>query len=583
MPNAPTSTAVTNAAASILKTTKFGAHLLRGRLWIESLIALALGMALMRMVYGDGKDLSNKVTGVPGNDSFFHIKMAAMIPEGGLLDELPWLRFSWFRREGDAYVSNHYGFHVLLCPFVYASHALRDDYLAGGRWAMAVCMGLSLVLLNLLLLERGVPWRVYWLIVFVLLPFQFFVRHAYVRAIAPSLVVMLLLILLMFRRRYAWAGLTVLAFTHLYNGGLIYGPVLVILFVAASLIGSREERKGLWRLIVCTLGGWALGILIHPYRAGLFEFMRMQVFGTGLTPDISVGTEWRPYDNVWWFAQMSGVLLTVWAVALCLRLRLGPRLQAPDLMLTLANFFFLALTFKARRFIEYWPVFCLLSAACLSSAPIAQFKIRLTNVFQRNQWRRFVAATAYVFAVPVILLIVFGLVRFSTLWMLIRKDARCKYDLPAIRSAMDFLKEHSERGDVVFADDWDIFPVYFFFNDHNHYVAGLDPKFTHERRPDWWERFVKITRGLAPTEVIVNVPVDGSTASGGFEKKSIHVALEDIRDIFGARYAISDADHKALAGKLAAAPNLAELVYPCTQYSECRDAPYVIFRIRTPA
>ena len=141
---------------------------------------------------------------------------------------------------------------------------------------------------------------------------------------------------------------------------------------------------------------------------------------------------------------------------------------------------------------------------------------------------------------------------------------------------MDFLQEQSQPGEVVFTDDWDIFPVYFFYNSHNHYVVGLDPKFTHARQPDLWERYVKITRGQIPSEV--QVETRGLQGQPLIEFQ--HFSLEDIRDHFGANYVVTDRDHRPLAEKLEAAKDFAELIYPSTSYAKSRDAPYLVFRVR---
>ena len=141
---------------------------------------------------------------------------------------------------------------------------------------------------------------------------------------------------------------------------------------------------------------------------------------------------------------------------------------------------------------------------------------------------------------------------------------------------MTFLKEHSDRGDVVFTDDWDIFPVYFYFNSHNHYIVGLDPKFTHQRRPALWERYVKVSRGQVPADITVSVPGE----NGNRVKQKLHVTLEDIREHFGARFVITDRDHKKLARKLADAEEFAELIYPSASYGDSKNAPYLIFQIR---
>jgi len=428
-----------------------------------------------------------------------------------------------------------------------------------------------LVLLDRLLVFARTPWRWLWLAPFVLLPFQFFTRHAFIRAITPSLVLMLLILLLMFRRRYVWTAFAVAVYVHLYMGGVIFGPLIVGLYVAAMLMAPPKDGRNPWRLAVWAVAGWTIGIATHPYRDGMWEFLRMQVFGTGLSPDIEVGKEWKPYNDLWWFAQMSGVSLGVWAAAVLARLRLGKPANSEELALVLMNFAFLVLTLKSRRFIEYWPMFCLLSAAYLAVPVIGQ----LAEGLQRRAGSR--VSDWFAKLGPIVVVVgVIGVVVFSPIWREIRRTSRCEYDLPAIRAAMDFLQEHSQPGEVVFTDDWDIFPVYFYYNSHNHYVVGLDPKFTHARSPDLWERYVKITRGQIPSDV----QLDTRDAQGRPLMEKLHVTLEDIREHFGAKYAVTDRDHKPLAEKLEAAQDFAELVYPSTSYAESRDAPYLVFRVR---
>ncbi len=52
-----------------------------------------------------------------GVDAFFHIRAAATLPEQGFVPEMPWMLESLF--EG-RWVDHHYGFHLLLAPFVLA-------------------------------------------------------------------------------------------------------------------------------------------------------------------------------------------------------------------------------------------------------------------------------------------------------------------------------------------------------------------------------------------------------------------------------------------------------------------------------
>lgn len=688
-------------------------HHERGWVVLELLAVFAIGAAVMSFIYLDPRGSSSDQIGVPGFDAFYHVKMAVMLPEVGLVDQFPWLRHVYFSQLDDGFVSHHYGFHVLLVPFVNLGHWLTGDYLTGGRWAIITFFGLTLMLLNAVLLSEQVRWRWLWLLVFLMLPPEFFGRHAYVRAISPSLMFMLLIVLSSLRGRHVLAGLSVAAYTHLYLGAIVFAPLIVGLITASHVVGPRGVRRLPWRLIMWTTLGWLVGLRTYPYFDGALEFLRMQILGTGLSPDIAVGAEWNSYGNVWHFAvKMCGPLLAVWAVALTLRLRLGRRLNARELSLVLLNFAFLLLTLKAKRFIEYWPPFCLLSAACLAApvlnplaawfdplgpragdlrrawirsatAVIACVALLAGVLYMRPDgiegflyewpiwlllatalvigplWRiwqvpgaasaRAVLAGVRLAAAPLLagvfagsvlvvgwrffdlssdrasvlspgvwgwlaLLVVCtsvawathkypracqapgGLVRLLNSTTVIaagvavaaatvllcadrlvaaQRNVYCGYNLPAIREAMAYLQEVSDPGDVVFTDDWDVFPVYFYHNSANNYIVGLDPKFTHWRDPELWERFVRITRGQSGREVNVRA----TEADGSETTRRIRVELEDIRDHFGARYVITDRDHKLLARQLAKADRLAKLIYPKTSYEECKNAPYLIFQV----
>lgn len=695
----------------------------------ESLVLFVIGFALMHFFYAGTGGVAGSERGVPGNDSFYHIKMSAMIPEWRLVKEFPWLQHAYFTSEGHAFVSHHYGFHMLMLPFVQLSNYLNPgDYLSGGRWATSVFFGVVLTTFNLLLISEGVRWRWLWLMLFLFMPGQFFVRHGYVRAITPSLALMLLSLLALFRGRNLLAGVFVLAFTHLYLGGVTFAPVVVAMFAVANVIGRPGQRVWPWKPVLLPFCGWLVGVLTYPYAHGMVEFLRLQVFGTGLSPDIPVGQEWQAYTDLWWVAQMIGPTIAVWAMAMALRARLGPPLNARELSLVLIQFAMMVLMAKARRFVEYWPIFCLLSSAYLVAPWLSVLASRVENLLlwpdrprAQTEYSSFAAlllgacvslllaagvalftasrqpdtvglavewqalsALAALYCLPmlvhiwigrrssdvdavgttgapasmvrVLMVPLFGGLIVAVVWLLLRarfpealqvvgklhlglagwltlaavylvvtinaraqraairgfvparilaalcvvvgavgwlgataaaagaqlldiqRSSRCGYDVGAIRRMMDVLKSRSQPGDVVFTDDWDVFPVYFYYNSFNYYIVGLDPKFTHERHPDLWQRYVKVSRGEIPADTWYTRRDD----KGPEIRERIHVELADIRTHFGCRYVITDRDHKALAAKLAAARDFAELIYPVSDYNEAKNAPYLLFRVREP-
>lgn len=676
---------------------------------IESLGLFVLGLAVMNFIYAASPATPGGRIGVPEHDSFYHVKMAALLPEVGALRSFPWLQFAYFREQGDEFVSHHFGFHVLLAPFVHTAHWLTGDWLIGGRWAMCFVFAVNLVLFNLLLRAGNVPCRWLWLALFFVLPDQFFGRHASVRAIGASLMFMQMILLALFQARYLVAAVVLGLYVHLYLGAVMFGPVVVAAYAAAHVLGPPGDRRFPAVMVLTAAAGWLLGVLTYPYSGGMYEFLKLQVFGTGLTPDIEVGREWKPYTDPWFLVGMASTLLLVWTTALIVRVRSGPRLDARETAVLMLQFGFLLLTLKARRFIEYWPPLCLLSAAYLAGpwmrgvgvwiaewieraapararaaqafgllglagvvcallaaaarAPLASFILADWQVWlaavallllaplsriwacgaavlgtERPPLRLaaiLVVAIVFVATVPAILH--FGLGTFAAprvrlhalAWVALAAAylvvpavayflsarepaqalrpvvapslivvlaglalpalvvwrgakpltaaadmARCRYDLDAVAGVMDVVQRHSRPGEVIFTDDWDVFPPFFYFNTHNHFIVGLDPKFTHARRPDLWERYVKISRGQVPASLRL------VAAKANEETKSLPVELSDIRDEFRASWVITDRDHTRLADLLAQADDLAELVYPAGGYTANRYAPYLLFRIR---
>ncbi|MBI5863036.1 MAG: hypothetical protein HZB38_00715 [Planctomycetes bacterium] len=678
---------------------------------VESLVIFAIGVTLMNFFFAASVEKPGGEIGVPEHDSFYHIAMASMIPQEGLLAKFPWLQFVYFREKTEEFVSHHVGFHLILLPFLRLGRWLAGDELAGARWAMSCFFGLNLLLFNQLLRQLRVPGRWLWLVLFFALPDQFYARHGYIKAIPASLVMMQLTLLALFSRRFVLAGLAIAAYVHVYLGAVMYGPLLVVLYACMLLMGWRDEPSQSWKaalrtvatMCAITCAGWVLGVLTHPYRAGVFEFLRLQVLGSGLSPDIEVGREWRPYTDAWFIVIMAGPLLLAWTAALVARPRHGQRLDVRETTILLLQFAFLVLMCKARRFVEYWPPLCLLSAACLAGPSVRAVQAwwRRLPVGSERSWAclvgLWVLAAAAVAATPRlrdaawaaadwpvglalmlgamlapllriwvdgaagpttllrrlavpasalllaavavvavrvayydakldaprlrILPIGWGLLALAYLYFpfacAARKDAaaprfdfgfalrntalavafalgaaamiggfgafrlraaaaqlRCQYDLAAVRDAMEFLKRESQAGDVVFTDDWDIFPVYFYYNRHNYYIVGLDPKFTQWRQPELWERYVKVSRAQIPANVSVKAAPDAT------QPTPITVRLADIRDYFHCRWVILDRDHRNLGAALAANPDLAECVYPRPDYRKCADAAFVVFRIR---
>ena len=128
---------------------------------------------------------------------------------------------------------------------------------------------------------------------------------------------------------------------------------------------------------------------------------------------------------------------------------------------------------------------------------------------------------------------------------------------------MAFLRQNTPEGSLIFADDWDEFPLYFYFNHHNDYVCGLDPQFTNSMDPTLWERFCVITQGRSPRTSVVKV-LASSDSSGlrGTESETVKVELADIKTHFAADYVLVDKGHQPFYRQLQGHPSLFTHVYP---------------------
>lgn len=683
--------------------------------FFETIAAFAFGAALMAFVYVDHRGVPYEQIGIPGYDSWYHTKMAVLLPQIGFPREFPWLKFVYFRDHSDNFVSHHTGFHVLLAPFVHLGKYVKGDFLPGARWAMIFFFGLLTALMDSLLRSGHIRWRWLWLALFTLCGADFFLRHSYIRAICPSLCFMLILLNCLFRAWYIRTGLFVALYIHLYLGGVIYGPIIVAAFAVATFLTGEGGRRFEWRLIGVTGGAWCLGILTHPYVGGILEFLRLQVLGSGLTPDIEVGNEWQSYGNVWGlFSEQLGGVGLVWCLALILRFASREPVGRKEITLLLLSFLFLALTFKAKRFIEYSPVFFIVCSAFLAkpvinriaewenaqeaagsvprlwrlallvAVPVLALVCMIGYVDQQeikpvvqqvplitivtllavlspllrtwtSSWRQIAGATACTIAIIAIPLsgallkaglelgfgaffempsrasnqipigytvtgfvsLVFILATVLVAWCLrgrwrdeprpialpliqnlfvlmlaipltllvvafsgprlarAQRMSWCGYDLPAIGEMMSYVKDISLEGDLIFTDDWDVFPVFFYFNSYNHYAVGLDPKFTQNRKPELWERYTRITRGQTPFHDRIKVRND----KGELVERDISVHLDDILTHFGAQVVIADHDHLAFARQLLSRSDLVTVVYPASGKLLTPDAPFVVFTL----
>lgn len=467
---------------------------------------------------------------LPGNDSDYHLAMALHPVELAAAREFPWLHWSYLR---DAFVNHHIGFQFLASPLVNASVLVSGSPVAGAQAWLMICSGLTALCFYRILVLRSVPFALAWTALLGVMPWHFWMRIAHFRAPALALPMLLFAIELFLRRKYGALFLWALLFVLVYFGAVVFALVAAGLIVALWI----EDRSGssVWRSFAAVAGGLAAGFLLHPAFPECLYHLKVQLLSTGLSGAAEIGNEWRP-PPAWDALVMWMPLLAIWWLALGARLRHAERVDGYTLGLLLVALAFIVLAIKARRFVEYAPVFVLISAADLARPALpslAEFLLARRGV----RYLCHVVLMAAVISGPV----------------LARTGSKPGKATPAMIDAMEWLKTNSRAGALVMTDDWDLFPASFFLNRHNVYAVGLDPMFTIRAYPEIWSAYRELTRGRS-------------------------WPLEDIREKIHADFVLVRNDHPRFYNRLKARPELFTPVFPAD--SGPVQPPVSIFRVQ---
>ncbi|HSL86069.1 MAG TPA: hypothetical protein VK861_03970, partial [Bacteroidales bacterium] len=91
---------------------------------------------------------------MPGNDGFYHIKMAYLMRTEGLKPAFPWLPLTILNAR--EFYNHHFLFHVLLIPFTFG------DLILGAKLAAVLFTSVAFWLIWRVLVQQKVPYAWVW-------------------------------------------------------------------------------------------------------------------------------------------------------------------------------------------------------------------------------------------------------------------------------------------------------------------------------------------------------------------------------------------------------------------------------------
>ncbi len=481
----------------------------------------------------------------PDPDSFYHAKMAVLVRDQGIVRDFPWLQFTVLK---DYYIDHHFLYHVALVPFV----AFFDPLV--GIKLFTVLSGALLILTFYWFLQkfkiRGAIF--YSLILLVSSPFIFRINLA--KASSISLIILLFGLYFIFNRKL-WP-LFILSFIYVWTyGGWPLILVLTLFYILAEAIVNLCNQlkilnfksliviffknifsKENFKLFFACFGGLVAGVVLNPFFPKNLFFYWQQIIKIAVInyqDKIGVGAEWYPYGLGDLIANSSFIFIllilsfTVFFINFLKNFSGKEKPPETDrktktriLALTFLALFFLALTLRSRRNVEYFIPFAALSSAFALNQPLSLIKKYLLAI---NAWRQKKKIFSSLVILYILVMVPFTAARniWSIKQLYLSGGSTQKY-----RGVAEWLKNNTPAGVIIFHNDWDDFPALFYYNTHNYYIAGLDPTFMYDYDKNLHKVWVDITTG---------------------RRQNIS---EIVKNDFNSEYVFVDKDHIALENNL---------------------------------
>lgn len=379
---------------------------------------------------------------LPDTDSYFHLAVAKLYAEQGLVDGLPWARFSAMH---ETFGDKELLFHLLLIPFT------SGDATTGGRLAIAVFnAAIAGVITWIAVGELGPFGALIAPLLYLTAPY-FWIRTMRLRPELLSLMLFLLIAAATARRKLWTVAALSVALTLSHTAFHVLAAMAVLWFLA-----TRE-----WKPAAATLAGVAIGILVHPHFPDNLRIWFLQnVTFLRMKDVLDVGAEIHP-------PQITNLLLhnAGWWILAIAAIALWKRKSVHFLVLAAV---FLVLQLMMERMSTYFFPFATLALA---------FGVR-----EGKRW------LAPIFVIAILVSIPFSL-----------RTARAL----AARLPPDVERDYAAFGASIppgakIAARWGATDAYVFFAPQGRYLNVLDPVFMAVPHPDAYQAQRRMFAGAEP-------------------------------------------------------------------------------------
>ncbi len=505
-------------------------------------------------------------------DSFYHVKMAELLMQRGIVRNFTWLPFTTLAH---AFADHHFLYHVILVPFIAFYGAF-----VGAKIATVVLAAAALTAFYGALKAYGskLPFAFAMMLA---TSSAFMFRMNLTKTSAVSVTVLMLALIAI--RRDSWRSLFFLSWVYvlMYGGWPLMGVLIGAFFVTRAVVDRLVDRHPLhswgnawfWRRLfalrqnaladfiaasevrqaTAVMAGLACGVVINPYFPANLRFYWEQIWQIAVLnyrDKIGVGAEWYPYPFPAFYSENSVIFL---CIAICIVLLLtmifwddvvkkhvpkGDRSSLSSrVALTMLAVFFLVMTMRSRRHVEYF-------------APFAMFATALfyTSIDSHMDWAALGRKLRTLLPVAVRAKISFA--KLAGVYVVVMLTFLCARNVVGTRDtfsggipwtryakAAAWTRANVPANAIIVHSDWDEFPPLFYYDDTHRYICGLDPTFLYRQDPTRYWLWVNVTTGKVGNDV-----------------------GEKVRDGLGSRYLLVDSRYDEFRKELERDPSI-ERVY----------------------
>jgi len=434
-------------------------------------------------------------------DGFYHIRMATLILKNGIIKNFPWLVFT---NLPTSYTDHHFIYHLILSLF-----AIFLKPIVAVKIATVFINTIFIIIFYSFLKSQKIQYA--WIYIIILLsstPFAF--RINLVKASSFSLIILFLILISIFKKRYK--TLFLLSFLYVWSYGgwplsiVVSGAYLISSFLSQKMQNFSKDfftiiKISEWKPLIITILGSVAGIIINPYFPENILFYWVQIIQIAIVnygSKVGVGMEWYGfnisellrYSTEVVFLLLIGGLLFFGRIAIKKYKIISEEQVKKILLFLILSVFFFLLTLKSKRNSEYLFPFAVTFGALFINY---FWDKEVYLIIIKNLKSFFKKRFLYVLFIVYIISMFF--VAFFLNSLRIKNYLEEDHPIDEYKKEMEVVMQNSNSGDIVFHSDWDDWPIMFYHNQYNRYIVGLDATFMYKYSPNLYKKWKDITWG----------------------------------------------------------------------------------------